>query len=262
MERAGRVRVVMMLPVLLALLFISAAVFASCGGAGDTVTEAPDAGTDEGSRLPPGITSEDLEGLNLEDPGQDAGGSGSGEGEDVTEGSSQPDAPDPRYTSSLSGAQFNIVDITRNGSNQKVIESSQREVMGDYLEIELAVENVGEEVIDLSQYSFRLESPSIEADEYRSYYDDNGYLGKYVSEHVISAVLLDYADLTPVTCKLKKKEVLEGVFLFFDLDPQSIEENAGFSADIANGDAYLVIHKVRGSDYGEEIRMSLAGFAD
>jgi len=235
---------------------------ASCGSTSPTTAETPDEGADEGERLPPGLTSEDLEGLNLEDLGQDTGGSESDEGEDGTEGSPQSDAPDPRYTASLSGASFTIVEVTRNDSNQKVIESSQREVLGDYLEIELAVENVGDELVDFSQFSFRLESPSIEADEYSSYYGDTGYLGKYVSEHVISAVLLDYADLTPVLYKLKKKEGLEGVFLFFDLNPQSADENAAFSTDIAGGQAYLVIHKVRGNDYGEEVRISLAGFAD
>jgi hypothetical protein len=245
----------------LALLFVLMIGLVSCGGTSPTTAETPDEGMDEGTRLPPGITSEDLEGLNLEDPEKDTGGSGSGE-EDGTEGSPESDAPDPRYTASLSGASFTVVDVTRNDSNQKVIASNQREVMGDYLEIELAVENVGDELVDFSQYSFRLESPGIEADEYSSYYGDTGYLGEYVSEHVISAVLLDYADLTPVLYKLKKKEILEGVFLFFDLNPQSTEENGGFSTDIANGDAYLVIHKVRGSDYGEEVRISLAGFAD
>ncbi len=241
-----------------ALLFVLMIGLVSCGGTSSTTAETPD----EGARLPPGITREDLEGLNLEDLEQDTSGSGSGEDEDGTEGSPKSDASDPRYTASLSGASFTIVDVTRNDSNQKVIESSQREVMGDYLEIELAIKNAGDELVDFSQYSFRLESPSIEADEYRSYYGDTGYLGKYEDEHVISAVLLDYADLTPVLYKLKKKEVLEGVFLFFDLNPQSTEENVGFKTDIANGDACLVIHKVRGNDYGEEVKISLTGIAD
>jgi hypothetical protein len=239
-----------------ALLFVLVIGLASCGGSSETATET----SDEGEKLPPGITSEELEGLNLEDLQLDTGDSGSSEEDGVAE-SPDSDTPDPRYTAVLSGAQFTIVDITRNDSNAKVIESSQREVMGDYLEVELAVENVGDELVDFSQYSFRLESPSIEADEYSSYYGDIVYLGKYVSEHVISAVLLDYADLTPVLYKLKKKEALEGVFVFFDLNPQSTEKNEGFSADIANGDAYFVIHKVRGSDYGEEVKISLAGFA-
>jgi hypothetical protein len=228
----------------------------SCGSNGAATEEAPAEETDEGTPLPPGITSEDLEGLNLEDTASDADGSGSSEG--GTEGATQ----DPRYTADLAGARFTIVEVTRNDSNAKVIASSAREVLGDYLEVELRVENVGDELVDFSQYSFRLESPSIQADDYSSYYGDVGYLGKYVSEHVISAVLLDYADLTPVLYKLKKKEVLEGVFLFYDLNPQSAEVNEGFSADIAGGAAFLVIRKVRGSDYGEEVKMSLTGLMD
>lgn len=242
--------------VVLALLFVLTIGLVSCGSRGATTAETPD----EGIKMPPGLTSEDLEGLNLEDLEVDTGRSG--EGGDGAEVSPESDAPDPRYTASLSGASFTIVDMTRNDSNQKVIESNMREIAGDFLEVELAVENIGDELVDFSQYSFRLESPSIEADDYSPYYGDVGYLGKYVSEHVISAALLDYADLTPVLYKLKKKEILEGVFLFFDLNPQTTEENAGFSADIANGDAYLVIHKVRGRDYGEEVKISLAGLVD
>ncbi|RJP35375.1 MAG: hypothetical protein C4536_00735 [Actinobacteria bacterium] len=256
MKKGGRVHGAWILAVVSTLLFVLLSGLVSCGGTSETTAEVSEEGVDEGARLPPGITGEDLEGLNLEDLGTDTGESGASEGED------EQDAPDPRYTASLSGASFTIVDVTRNDSNSKVIESSQREVMGDYLEIELAIENVGDGLVDFSQYSFRLESPSIEADDYRPYYGDAGYLGEYVSEHVISAVLLDYADLTPVLYKLKKKEVLEGVFLFYDMNPQSAEVNEGFSADIAGGAAYLVIRKVRGSDYGEEVKMSLTGLMD
>ncbi len=259
MNNGGRLHGVRITAAILALLAVAMTGLVSCGGTGQTTAETPREGMDEGTKLPPGLTGEDLEGLNLEGQEQEAGGSGPGGDEDGTKGS---DAWDPRYTAELSGASFTVVDATRNDSNQKVIEANQREVMGDYLEIELAVENVGDELADFSQYSFRLESPSIEADEYRSYYGDRGYLGKYVSEHAISAALLDYADLTPVLYKLKKKEVLEGVFLFFDLNPQSTEENAGFTADIATGNAHLVIHKLWGDGGGKEVRISLAGLAD
>ena len=246
------------------LALVAALVFAllmglvSCGSSGAATEKAPAEETDEGTPLPPGITSEDLEGLNLEDTAPDAGGAGSSEG--GTEGTTQDQ--DPRYTADLAGARFTIVEVTRNDSNAKVIASSAREVLGDYLEVELRVENAGDELVDFSQYSFRLESPSIQADDYRSYYGDVGAFGKYVDEHVISAVLLDYADLTPVLYKLKKKEVLEGVFLFYDLNPQSAELSEGFSADIAAGTAFLVIRKVRGSDYGEEVELSLTGLLD
>ncbi|MEW6554472.1 MAG: hypothetical protein AB1384_09320 [Actinomycetota bacterium] len=253
-RRPHGVPTVWTLALLLALLALAPLGPLSCGGAGEDAAGAADEALEEGSRLPPGISAEDLEGLNLEDTNT----AGEGGSEDGT-GSG---APDPRYTATLSGAQFTVLDVTRNDSNQKVIASNQREVTGDYLEIELAVENVGEEVVDLSQFSFRLESPSIVAEDYRSYYGDIGYLGEYVSEHVISAVLLDYADLSQALYKLKRKEVLDGVFLFYDLNPQSTEENTGFSADIAGGNAYLVIHKARGDDYGEEVKIGLAGLSD
>ena len=253
MKKGGRVHRVWLLAAVSALLFVLLIGLVSCGGNDAATEEAPAENADEGTPLPPGLTGEDLEGLNLEDTASDADEGGA-------EGSTALESQDPRYMADLAGARFAIVEVTRNDSNAKVIASGAREVLGDYLEVELAVENVGDELVDFSQYSFRLESPSIEADEYRSYYGDVGAFGKYVSEHVISAVLLDYADLTPVLYKLKRKEVLEGVFLFYDLNPQSAEVNEGFSADIANGDAYLVIRKVRGSDYGEEVKISLAGF--
>lgn len=246
------------LSLIAALAFALLMGLVSCGSSGAATEEATAEETDEGTPLPPGITSEDLEELNLEDTAPDAGGAGPNEG--GTEGTTQDQ--DPRYTGDLAGARFTVVEVTRNDSNAKVIESSAREVLGDYLEVELRVENVGDELVDFSQYSFRLESPSIQAEDYRSYYGDVGAFGKYVDEHVISAVLLDYADLTPVLYKLKKKEILEGVFLFYDLNPQSAELSEGFSADIAAGTAFLVIRKVRGSDYGEEVELSLTGLLD
>ena len=252
MKRSARFHNLWVMAAVSALVLALLAGFVSCGGSNTATEESQEEETDEGTPLPPGITSEDLEGLNLEDTSSDADGGSSDEG--VTQ--------DPRYTADLAGARFTVVEVTRNDSNSKVIAPSAREVLGDYLEVELRVENVGDELVDFSQYSFRLESPSIQADDYRSYYGDMSAFGKYVDEHVISAVLLDYADLTPVLYKLKKKEVLEGVFLFYDLNPQSAEVNEGFSADIAAGTAFLVIRKVRGDDYGEEVEISLTGLLD
>lgn len=254
MKISGTNHVIRTIPLVLALMLLLTVGFVSCGG-GDAQDQPPDVIGEEGSRLPPGITEADLEDLDLgdaepdaenkEEDGETRGGGGVGGG----------------AAAQLAGAGFTVVDVTRNDSNKKVISSGQREIAGDYLEVELALENAGDEVIDLSQYSFRLESPAIQADEYRSYYGDSGSFGKYVSEHVISAVLLDYADLTPVLYKLKIGESLEGVFLFFDLNPQRTAKNEAFSPDGEGGDTHLVIHKLRGTDAGEEIEMSLAGFA-
>ncbi len=244
-----------------ALAVALAAATLSCGGQGPAAEQATsEAGEDE-LRLPPGLSREELEGLDLTDLDLGEGGKGGDEDKTSTGGAQEKEEHDSRHTVTLSGASFTVVEVARNGSNKKVISQQEREVPGDYLEIELAIENVGEGLLDLSQYSFRLESPAIEADQYRDYYGSDGRLGRYVSEHVISAVLLDYADLTPVTYKLKKKESLEGVFLFFDLNPQSIEENRVFSEDLAAGKAYLVIHKLRGDGAGEEVRVSLSGLA-
>jgi hypothetical protein len=238
---------------LLSLLLAMGSV--SCGGGSETPADT----ADEGIRLPPGMTEEDLGGLSIGDLESGAGGSGAGE---EGEGPREPDAPQSEHSAYLSGARFTVVDVTRNDSNRKVLNTGQREVAGDYLEVELAVENAGDELVDLAQYSFRLESPGIEADDYRSYYGDVSVLGKYVSEHMISAALLDYADLTPVLYKLKIGESLEGVFLFFDLNPLSTAKNEGFSLKSGNDDAYLVIYKLRGSGSGDEVRISLAGLAD
>ncbi|MBN2027297.1 MAG: hypothetical protein JW854_11120 [Actinobacteria bacterium] len=258
MDKDRHVRRVLVAAAVAALVSALSMGLVSCGSNNAATEEAPAEETDEGTPLPPGLSSEDLEGLNLEDTASEADGAASSES--GAEGTAQDQ--DPRYTADLAGARFTIVEVTRNDSNSKVIEPSAREVLGDYLEVELRVENVGDELVDFSQYSFRLESPGIQADDYRSYYGDVGAFGKYVDEHVISAILLDYADLTPVLYKLKKKEVLEGVFLFYDLNPQSAELSEGFSADIAAGNAFLVIRKVRGDDSGEEVEISLTGLLD
>ena len=243
-----------MLPALLALLLISPVVLVSCGGGGVDAREEKE----EGVILPPGMTEEDLRGLNLGDLGSGQGETAAGEGEDVSGGSAKPDTSRPGPSEVLAGARITVVDVTRNDSNRKVIASNQREVAGDYLEVELALENVGDGLVDLSQYSFRLESPAIDAEDYRSYYGDTGAFGRYVDDHVISAALLDYADLSPVLYKLKVGEKLEGVFLFFDLNPLSTAKNEGFNP--GGDDTRLVIHKTRGSDSGEEVKISLAGF--
>ncbi len=254
-SKQGRAVAGALLPALLALLLLSPAVLASCGGGGVTVQEEQE----DGVVLPPGMMEEELKGLDLGD--LDSGLGEPASGGEVDEGgeSAETDASKPSPSDVLAGARITVVDVTRNDSNKKVIAPNQREVAGDYLEVELTLENIGDELVDLSQYSFRLESPALEAEDYRSYYGEAGTFGRYVDEHVISAVLLDYADLSPVLYKLKVGEKLEGVFLFFDLNPLSTARNEGFKPGA--GDTRLLIHKLRGSDSGEEVEISLAGFA-
>jgi hypothetical protein len=127
-------------------------------------------------------------------------------------------------------------------------------VAGDYLEVELAVENAGGDLVGLSEYSFRIWSPGISADQYEEYYGRNGTYGMYVSDNMISAVLLDYANLQPAAYKLKMGEKVDGTFLFYDLSPKSTARNEGVTKEGTN----LVIHKLRGDAAGEEVEIKLA----
>ena len=267
MRKDGRKRRNGILIALLALLLVLSIGLVSCGGNDEDA-----AGTSQdGPRLPPGMTEEELEeGKSAEDSASEDGGInlsiGEGEGEageeEAQQESLEPDTSSAGSSADLAGARFTVVDAPRNDSNKKVLTSGQREVPGDYLEVELAIENVGDDLVDLTQYSFRLESPGIDANDYYDYYGEVGVFGKYVSKHVISAVLMDYADLSPVVCKLKIGEALEDVFLFFDLNPLSTAKNEGFTKDNANNDTNFIIRKVRGKDAGEEVKISLAGYPD
>ncbi len=158
----------------------------------------------------------------------------------------------------LAGARFTVVEAARQDSNADVITSGQREVPGDYYEIELLVENVGDDIVDLSEYSFRIWSEGISAGDYEDYYGMTGVFGDYVSENMISATLLDYTTLQPAAYKLKAGETVEGVFLFFDLSPKRAARNEGVTGVGTN----LVFHKSRGDDSGEDIEINLAAYPD
>jgi hypothetical protein len=164
----------------------------------------------------------------------------------------------PGATADLAGARFTVVAATRPDSNADVLSSSQREVPGDYLEIELTVEGVGDDIVDLSEYSFRIWNPGIPGDQYEDYYGKNAVYGKYISENMISAVLMDYATLQPSPYKLKIGEIVDGLFLFYDLNPKSTARNAGVTKEGTN----LIIHKTSGDDAGDEVEINLSGYED
>jgi len=249
-EKGGRARKTGMLIAVITVLLIFAISIVSCGGKSKST-----AGKSEGGlKLPQGMTEKELkEEKSAEDLKSNEVKSSS------TQKPQQSAAlKPPENSADLSGARFTVVSATRNASNKKVITSSQREVTGDYLEVELAIENIGDELVDLTQYSFRLESPGIEADTYSDYYGNVGALGKYVSEHTISAILLDYSNLKPVDYKLKIAEKLESVFVFFDLNPINTAKNEAVTKD----NSKLIIRKVTGNDYGDEVEISLAGYPD
>lgn len=232
---------------------VAAMAMASCGGAASE----PSRPAGDAVKLPPGTTPEMLTETTGSGDLALEGGEGAA-GEEKAGETSTPHAPSPGASAELGGARVTVVAATRPGSNAVVVTGSQREVAGDYLEIELRVENVGDDLVDLSEFSFRLWSPGIAADQYEDYYGANGPFGAYVSENMISAVLLDYATLQPASYKLKMGESLDGVFLFYDLNPKSAARNRGVTKEGTN----LVVRKTRGEDAGEEVEINLAGYAD
>jgi hypothetical protein len=247
-EKGGRLRKTGMLLTFTALLLVLAVSIVSCGG-NKTSTTGKSQG---GPKLPQGMTAKELKEAKSAKDQQSSG---------VISDSSaaqQSAAQSPGTSADLSGARFTVVNALRNDSNKKVLVSGQREVLGDYLEVELAVDNIGDELVDITQYSFRLKSPGIAADTYSDYYGNDSPYGRYVSGHTISAILLDYADLKPVGYKLKIGEKLESVFLFFDLNPLNTAKNEGVTKD----NTQLIIRKVTGSGSGEEVEISLAGYPD
>jgi len=247
-EKGGRVRKTGMLAAVITVLLILAVGVVSCGG-NKTSTTGKSQG---GSKLPQGMTEKELKEAKSAKDQQSSG---------VTSDSSaaqQSAAQSPTTSADLAGARFTVVSALRNDSNKKVLVSGQREVLGDYMEVELTVENIDDDLVGLSQYSFRLKSPGIEADTYNDYYGSVSPFGTYVSDHTIAAVLLDYADLKPVDYKLRIGEKLESVFLFFDLNPLNTTKNEGVTKD----NTQLIIRKVLGSDSGDEVEISLAGYPD
>ncbi len=228
-----------------ALALACALLLASCGG--EAVQEQP---TGDEPKYPPGTTDEML---------VEVTGSGDATplaGEKGEDGAGT--APGPGASVDLAGVRFTVVEARRKDSNAVVLAAGQPEVPGDYLEIEILAENVSDGVIDLSEFSFRLWSPGIKADSYQEYYGNDPRFGKYVSENMVSMVLLDYATLQPASRKLKAGEALEGAFVFCDLNPCSVMRNQGVDKASTN----LVVHKLRGEDAGEEAEINLAAYPD
>ncbi|MDY6796064.1 MAG: hypothetical protein SWK76_12435 [Actinomycetota bacterium] len=251
-------RVMRLLPVFILAVVVALAA-TSCGSGGSEESQASSS-----IKLPPGMTEESLE----EDAGtsvqvtavDDEEEAEEEEGEDQEEDEGEEDETSSQDTSSagidayFDGIFITVLSATREDSNEIVAAANQRETAGDYLQIELFMENVGDELVDLSKYSFRIYNTAIDADVYEDFYGTDGTYGGYVSENVISATLLDYASLQSVTYKLKLGESVSDVFLFYDLNPCSTYTNSGFVLENTN----LVIYN---TDSGEEVEINLAGLA-
>ena len=246
----GRWRAVRQLLPLILMFILAVTLVSSCG-----TDSAQEAKTDESAtKLPPGVSEADLdEAITEKEPVEDGAVREGGEQEEAV-----PVATSPGASADLVGGRFTVASASRQENNADILSGDMREVNGDYLEVEFEIQNVGDDLIDLSHYSFRLESPGIAADTYSDYYGNNGTYGAYISENVISATLLDYATVQPVGYLVKKGELVDKVFLFFDLNPESVARNEGVTRD----NTKLVIRKVEGSDYGEEVEIPLAGYTE
>jgi len=224
------------------ICFLTILIASSCGGS-NKQTSAPKST----KKLPPGTTESQIK---TTDQGKTK--------EQSEQNETQTKTTTPMRSADLAGGRFTVVAAKRPDSNSSVLTSGQREVKGDYLEIELSIQNIGTGLLDLSAFSFRLQSPGINASDYYEYYGDNGTYGKYVKTNTISATLLNYSDLSKATFKLKEGEVLDSVFLFFDLNPMSTSRNQNVTKENTN----LVIRKVSGDNYGSEVTIPLTDYPD
>ncbi len=205
-----------------------------CGksGSAESVPVGP-----EGIKLPPGVVEQG--GLPADAPSRDDAG---GKGLAAAEESAVLEA---------GGGRFTVTAATRRQDNSSVASEAIREVGGDYLELELVVENISDDLLSLSDFEFRLWSPGINTDDYGWRYP----LGRPVGDNLIASVLFLQEDLKTVDFPLKVGEVLEDCFLLFDLNPKSVRVNPGFDP----AGATFSVKKVRGSGSGEKGEISLDG---
>jgi|GEM_PF-3119557 len=222
------------MPLLVAALATALALTPGCGGqqGGEPVPLGP-----QGMKLPPGVMEQG--GLPSEVPQRGQAAPASGE-----------TAP-ARALLEVGGGRFTVVGIVRHQDNSAVASAALRQTDGDYLEVQLAVENISDDLLDLSQFEFRLWSTGINTDDYPPRYP----LGRPSGDNLITASLLQQEDLSPVGFSIKIGEVLEDCFVYFDLNPKSVHRNAGFDP----AGATFGVYKARGEGAGEKAETSLDG---
>jgi hypothetical protein len=244
-------RILALIPVLL-LAAALALTAVSCGDSSDTSQ------TDSTTKLPPGATGQTLTDTTSDVEATQAQATAEEEEDataDSSTDSSSTSTTDLVKTVYLSGANIAVVSVARDDSNGAALTSSTREVSGDFLLVEMTITNVDDGLVDLSNFSFRLWNPAIDADLYEDFYGSDGTYGSYVSENMISAALLDYETLQSVSYKLRIGETADNLMLFFDLNPQNTARNEGVTMDGTN----LVIYD---TDTGDSVEVNLSGYAD
>lgn len=248
-----RLRRALRLPLFFLLAAALALAATSCGsGSGSQ------AGTGSGTKLPPGAEGSTYTAASDGTESTQAQATSSGtEGEEeetATTDSGTTKSADLVKTVYLSGANIAVVSVSREDSNKAALTSGTREVDGDFLLVELSITNVGDELVDLSKYSFRLWNPAIDAGAYEDFYGSDGTFGAYLSENMIAASLLDYETLQPVSYSLRIGETVDDIMVFFDLNPLSTAKNEGVTMEGTN----LVIYD---TETGDKAEINLSGYA-
>lgn len=233
-----------------AVLMVLAA--ASCGNGKASETDAATS-----SKLPPAMVGSEEASSLSSSAGEATPGDGAATSPESA-ASTQSSSSTTAYASktvTLSGVEFNVLAAKRQSNNKLVTSAGQRQVEGDFLEVELSIRNSSDSLVDLSRFSFRLWNPYIQASAYDDYYGSTTAYGGYVSTNIISAALLDYSTLQQVSCTLRIGEELGDVFLFFDLNPLSVLKNEGFTKEGSN----LILYD---TETGHKVEVNLAGLQD
>jgi hypothetical protein len=255
LEKGFKGKHIRFMPIAL-ILIATILLVASCSN-----SQAADQTQSSGTKLPPGVSDQTQ--TDSSNSGSSSQAQGSGQGQSAENGSTSSSnsnqttttTPATQKAVALEGVNFTVTAAYRDNSNKVVTTGNQRQISGDYLRVELSIENDSSVLVPLTDFSFRLWSPAIDAGQYYDYYGSTGTYGLDVSENIISASLLDYSTLQPVTYKLKMGEKVEQLFLFFDLNPQHATQNTAFTKDGAN----LVIYD---TTTGYKVEVNLAGFPD
>lgn len=228
--------------IILALAMMLALPAAGCGG---EEAQQPAPVNQEGLKLPPGVVEQG--GLSADAPERVV------PERTVTAETTSSGAADSASAAAieLEGGRFTLTSVTRMTDNQDVTSAAVREMEGDYLELELTIENISDDLLDLSEFEFRVWSPGIDTDDYAWDYP----LGMPEGDSLIAATLLDREDLSAVAFNLKIGEAYEGSFLFFDLNPKSVYRNDAFDPEGAT----FSVYKARGDGAGEKSEVSLSG---
>ena len=249
-------RAFVLLPLLVAAVAVTL-MAASCGsGTGSSQA------TGTSTKLPPGATGETLTDTSSDAEVTQTQATAEEEEESTatdstTTNSNTTTSTELVKTVYLSGANIAVVAAARDDSNDAALTSSTREVSGDFLQLEMTVTNVDDELVDLSKYSFRLWNPAIDADQYEDFYGTMGPTGDTCRRMSSPAILLDYYDPAAVgLLKLRMGETVDNVFLFFDLNPQNTARNEGVTKEGTN----LIIYDT-GRGRGDEVEINLSGYS-